>query len=298
MVNNSFAQFIEELRISRNLSRDDFLEGVISKRQYQRFLNGESSIKNDVMTRLLTKLEINSLDVYYQNIMNTEQHSRDIRKAHELYVSYNYTEAYNILKSIDIKEIKSSYDVKFYNYLLTSLEIYFKKIPESVGVDKITKMINYPEILNSQILTLLEINSLLYISDYMIKKKNDHRIPSFLYKIFKDETNIYNQINPFYRPILYSNLSRALGFIDKYKKSVKIAEIGIKQCEQHQILAGLSHLLYYKAIGSKQINVDEKEIIYTLKQLKHTLEIFNNKIKKDFFISAIERNFSIDYNQL
>lgn len=298
MVNNSFAQFIEELRISRNLSRDEFLEGIISKRQYQRFLNGESSIKNDIMTQLLSKLEINSLDVYYQNIINSEQHSKDIRKAHELYISFKYTEAYKILHSIKIEDVKSSYDTKFYTYLLTALEIYFKKLPESVGVEKIANMINYPEILDSQMLTLLEINTLLYISDYMIKKKNDHRIPSFLYKVFKDEANIYNQINPFYRPILYSSLSRALGVVDEHEKSVKIADIGIKQCEQDQILAGLGHLLYYKAIGLKYMNKSENEILPVLKQLKHTLEIFNNKTKKEFFISALERNFTVAYTEI
>ena len=298
MVNNSFSQFIEELRIARNLSRDDFLDDIISKRQYQRFLNGESSIKNDVMTKLLTKLEVNSLDIYYQTIINSEQHSRDLRKAHEEYIAFNYQEAYKILESINIDEVKSTFDVKSYTYLKTVLDIHFKKLPESTGIEKLSDLINYPDILNSQMINYLEINTLLFISDFMIKNKNDHSIPNFLYKIFKDEAYIYNQINPFYRPILYSNLSRALGIVKEYKKSVKIANLGIQLCEKYQILAGLEHLLYYKAVGLRYTNAHEIKIKDTLARLKHTLEIFNNQAKKEYFITAIEKSFNIKYNEL
>ena len=49
MNNNDFAQFIDELRESRNISREKLVDGIISQRQYYRFLNGDSSLKNDII---------------------------------------------------------------------------------------------------------------------------------------------------------------------------------------------------------------------------------------------------------
>ena len=38
---NDFGLFIDNLRKSRNMSREDFINGIISIRQYQRYVNGE-----------------------------------------------------------------------------------------------------------------------------------------------------------------------------------------------------------------------------------------------------------------
>ena len=38
------ALFLEQMRFSRGISQEDFTDGIISNRQYQRYINGSSAM--------------------------------------------------------------------------------------------------------------------------------------------------------------------------------------------------------------------------------------------------------------
>jgi transcriptional regulator with XRE-family HTH domain len=296
MVNNSFAQFIEELRISRNMNREDFLDGIISKRQYQRFLNGESSIKNDVMTKLLERIELNSIDLYYQYLTLKGLHSKEILDVHELVTNFEFNKAYNKLQQVNFNSIKNDYDKKFFTYLDTLVKIKLNKIPKSTGNEKLIDLVNYPEVLNSTVLNFLEINTLVFISDYLILEKKDFKVPNYLFNLFRDKPAFFNMTNPYYKPVLYSNVSRSLGIIEEFEKSVQVANWGIEQCRKYQIYSGLNSLLYYKALGEEELYDDDRSK-KTIVRLLHSLEVFNLPSKETYY-NAIQKNFNLTVDEI
>ena len=85
-----FGLFIDNIRNSRNMSREDFVEGILSTRQFQRYLKGESSITNDKIFQLVDKLEMNILNVYklFINRENTEY--KLVHNIYNLIISFNF----------------------------------------------------------------------------------------------------------------------------------------------------------------------------------------------------------------
>jgi hypothetical protein len=102
--------------------------------------------------------------------------------------------------------------------------------------------------------------------------------------------------NPYYKPVLYSNVSRSLGIIEEFEKSVQVANWGIEQCRKYQIYSGLNSLLYYKALGEEELYDDDRSK-KTIVRLLHSLEVFNLPSKETYY-NAIQKNFNLTVDEI
>ncbi|MEC9484938.1 MAG: hypothetical protein UMR38_03565 [Candidatus Izemoplasma sp.] len=297
MADNNFAQFIEELRISRNLSREDFVDGIISTRQYQRFLNGESSIKNNNMTDLLERLEINSIDIYYQYLATNDDYIKKLTDAYQAYFNRNLLKTTQILSNINSDNISNDYYLKYYRFLKINTDIQLKKVPTSMGMEKLKELVDYPNILEHKILNFIEINILISLSDYIVTEEKDFRIANYLFDKLKSNPKLPNLSQISYKPALYSYVARTLGHIKEYEKSLQIAKTGLEICEKYQIYAGVNSLLYYHALGEKYV-YDDKRHLETLRRLYFSLHIFNETPRTKTYKKFIQKNFSVSFEDL
>ena len=127
-----FGLFIDNLRNSRNMSREDFVEGIVSTRQYHRYLKGETSITNNKIILLVDKLEMNFLNVYKLFIYGENTEYKLVSNIYSLILSFNYVEANKLINQLEKKEFTSKYNKSFYSFCKITVAYNLKRISKSM----------------------------------------------------------------------------------------------------------------------------------------------------------------------
>jgi hypothetical protein len=241
------------------------------------------------MISLLEKLEVNSISGLIE-IMNKNNYAQDILyKAYSKYSNHYFKEALDVLSQVNYAKLKTQSTKKLYNYIDIVTKIELKIMPESTGMEKLKQLINYPDILENDILSFVEVNVLLFISNYLLRTDNDFRIPNLMFEILKKNSISPNQALSKNLPIYHSQVARSLGIIGEIEKSLEIANRGIEFCNKHKLLSGLEHLLYFKALSEKELYDDER-YIHTTRRLFNAIAIFEETELTLKFYTVIKKN--------
>ena len=115
-MNTTFSNYLEKLRISRNISRNDFVSGILSERQYRRYLKGESTMPNDKVHLLVTKLGLDLADFYMSYLDDKESHLQVIKNLFNLIRTGKLAEANTLISTINYNELSTSYQKQFYTF--------------------------------------------------------------------------------------------------------------------------------------------------------------------------------------
>jgi transcriptional regulator with XRE-family HTH domain len=291
-----FAQFIDELRDSRNITKKDFAENIVSLRQYYRFIKGEYSLKSESINALLDKLEINTIQAYESF---RKKRNNNYSMLSDVYVNLynnNLKDANKLFKKIEKDSISTSYNKKYYSLIETLLEIYQEKTLKKTGMKKILTILDYPKIMEKDVLSFVEITGLLFVSDYLLKN-DDFRLAAFSYELISSqEDTSKKKINDYSFPF-YITTSRNLGIIGKTEQSLIVANKGISLYENHKGFNLFASLLYYKALDEKVLFEDSR-YKDTLRKLFAILYVQSNtKIREDIG-KSIYKNFGIREHEL
>jgi|GEM_PF-1392946 len=258
MPNNSFALYLDELRESRNMTKEDFVEDIISMRQYYRFLKGESSLKSESITMLLDRLNISTLSAYKRFILNHDITYNKLKIIYLKIQSHDFEDAMILLEGIQIEEMTSNTSKSFYNFLEVYLEFYQNKIPMSTATTKIKKIIKYPEILSKKLLSFYETSALFFISSYVLTEEKDNRIAEYVYEVIKSKDRRKFLEGEKNLPPFYATCAINFGIMSKYKESIAICEEGLKICNKYKISNSYNLLLLYKSVGEYKLGEDKK----------------------------------------
>lgn len=294
---NEFAHFIDNFRKSRNITREDFVDGIISLRQYYRFIKGDSSLKSESINSLLERLEINTIDLYGQFIKKKNESLKNLIDSYNLISLMEYDKAKVMLAKINESDLQSVQDIKFLRYLLASLNFHLKLESEEKSMNKIIEIIDYPKILNKDILTFYEITGLFSITTYLIRHKNDYRVAIFTYEVLNDPRKYYvnnmkSSINSF-----YASASKNLGIIGEIEKSLEMADKGIQEAKASGTITNLPILFYCKALSEYNLNMTS-QYQKTLIRLFGLLNVQDDEKKSEFYKKLIVKQFDIKESDL
>lgn len=292
-----FGLFIDNIRRSRNMSREDFVDGILSTRQFQRYLKGESSITNDKIFQLVDKLEMNILNVYKLFINREDTEYKLVHNIYNLIITFNYKEAFNIINQTEESTFSSKYNQSFFLYCKITTLYNLKRISKHMAMNQYKRLIDYPKCLDYEDVNFIELITLISLSSYQLINKDDKRIAYFLYNILKEERLRYdNEINSKI-PSLIVATCQTLGMLREYDKVLRLSQQGIKLCFKAQILNSLPHLFYYKSLAL--LNQDKREdALKEVKKLFMLLEIQNNEEKITVFDDLLQKHFNIRKSDL
>ena len=145
-------------------------------------------------------------------------------------------------------------------------------------------MLDYPKILDKEILTFYELSALFLVTGYLIKYKNDYRVAEFTYNILLHKDKYYMSTMPNALISFYSFSARYLGKIEEYEKSLNIAKIGIKKAKEYDMYTNLPNLYYYKSLSEKNLGM-QRESKKTIVHLFSLLNGLNDSIKLKYISS-------------
>lgn len=287
---SDFGSFIDNLRKARNMSREDFIEGTISLRQYQRYVNGETSLNNDKLFKLIDKLELDFLGTFrlYLNKKETETHN-----LYDVYGAITFNDlvkAEDLLQKIDKDSLQNAYNKLFYDLCTLLILRRTKKMPNDLIMTKLIALINYPNCLNNEVITFIELVAYIELGKYS-SKNNKKNITNFLYSKIKEKNIISNALPISFLPSIYSTVSSALGELDEYEKSLYIAEKGITYCFKHDNLNSLVNLFAYKSLSLFYLDRKDEALAAAEKMLA-LLFVEDKPNKSKQFVALFEKIFN------
>jgi len=289
-----FGLFIDNIRRSRNMSREDFVDGIISTRQFQRYLKGESSISIKKIVMLIDKLELEFFAIYNCFTKSTNNEYNIINNIYTHIMQLEYKEAYIIITKYKDYDFSSLYYQKIFNLYNILINHKLLRISDEMAINHIEKNIDYSNVMKTKELNFVELTALLYISQIVKDESKCKNIITKLYDVIK-----YNKISNFNETKLkmitiYSSFSKLLGIQKEYKKVIFITKKGIGLCEESKTTTSLAHLYYYCSLAYLGQNNEEKALDYARKTF-FTLEIENVESRYKVFIKRFEEHFNIKF---
>ncbi len=285
--NKEFATFIDSLRKSRNIPKEEFVKDIISLRQYYRFLKGESSISSDVVSHLFHKLEMGQIGFQAYLIQSSNKNKLLLTEVYSYVRKREFCKAKIEFDLIDEASIFSPESKKYYSFLNTIINMNLKLTTYDNGINQLIDLIAYPEVLKKNVFTFIEETALIYINDYLLQK-NDFTIASRIYEVL----SISNNSQKMYSIALWSTIAQSLGYNKSFKESLDLCDNSIHLFSENSELSALARIYYLKSLNEKRIYEDKryyKSLIKLFSLLKHLdqkqlYEMYSNYVFDNFGI--------------
>jgi transcriptional regulator with XRE-family HTH domain len=289
MEQHNMGNVIDQIRLERQLSREDLCDDIMSVRNYQRFITGEVNVSNNKLQLLIDRLNLDFFTVSEIYRHRADDLYSKLQNVYQLMQSNSDKAAYELLQKISIKNNSSTYLELFYTYLLFDLERQLQIVPLEQSIERLSELISYPQILEYKVLNFIELNVLVILNTYYAKKE-DHTIADFLYQYLLDDNLNKKGILSSFLPALYSSTAQSLGTFMEYDKSLEIATKGLDQCRKLQMYSSMHNLLFFKAISEQKLGL-EKESKDTVKRLYALLDALDEPDKTKEYNPILERIF-------
>lgn len=289
--------FMENLRYDRKISQENYLDGIISQRQYYRYRSGESEIPFEVITKFAEKLNIPIANLLEQF---DNEYSSEITKTltfFHLVSNKDNDLAYKEYTTMKNHVFISAVNENFFNCSKVLLDFYANRIRQDDLVREISKMLDYPKVMKKSAFPDDEIYMLGLLMEYSDKDRK--AILKKLYDVLRNNNNLLGgNVSAEFR--VYFWMIKNFGKIELYHEVIEMCEIAIKKCEMNYMHYLLDYFHYYKALAHKRLGEEEAfehHLVRAILNLEHRTpsvkQKFYEQIVKDTGIDpadfAIER---------
>ena len=291
----NYGKIIDQLRKDRKISRDDLVDGIMSKRNYQRFTSGETSIPNSKLSRLVDKMLLDFIEVN-QFIMRTEDHQKlKFREMFELFRQMRYKECLIKLSGIDKDLLVSDSSKQIYNYIDTVVAFALDDSLTSVTIDKLSKLLDYPNILNYSTINSIELNGLIHLNG-LLSNNQDSSITDYLFEMLSSKKSNIIGWEAYKAPIAYASLARGYYRLSNYERCVEACNLGIETSRLSGIGFATLNLYSYKALAFNRMLMSDDAIDAAIK-VYLLLNVEDNPARKETYIRILNENLNIDIEE-
>ncbi|MFA5274997.1 MAG: hypothetical protein WC339_05945, partial [Candidatus Izemoplasmatales bacterium] len=242
------SNYLEKIRYGRKLTQEDFVEGVVSLRQYQRYRSGECEITYEKIDQFARKLGIPT-----KKLMNEfeRENNEQYRMIDQFYGAVVNKDAKLVL---DLKEklgkgILFNEDRRiYYQHALILDDYYESKISKEEAYILSSKQVNYPLILKQKVFTDIEI---LILSFLLSIVKGDEQSPLLkrLTSVFDSEENIMSGESNIVYALILMRLAQTHGSNKNYPKVIHLCDLGIQRGISLRQFYLMEYFFYYKALA-------------------------------------------------
>lgn len=286
-----YGELIERIRKDRKLSREELCEGIMSKRNYQRFASGEVSIASDKLTLITDKLMLNTYSL--QEIFKTYHQDEylKLKKAYNSISQWNPIEGKRILASIDYDSISSKVNRQIYNLSDLMIKKNDEKIIDADYVDAIKSIIDYPNVLKRTILNTIELSALFIIMDFETKK-NKSDVAAFFIELLNKSGETSYWLTSEIKTGICANISKGLYQLGKYEESLEYSNKGLQASKETLKFIGFINLLGYKLLALNKLGRFDDALQVSIRLYMHVL-VEEDKNKIEYVKNVINSNLNI-----
>ena len=257
---NDFGLFIDGIRLDRNMSREDLIDGIVSLSQYKRYLRGATSIPNTILLELADRLKFSVSELYMAYSSKQDIQYKKIYEVYLLNKQYKYEEAYEKAKKLVKEKFITSLNKLFFDFCYIKTQYNLELASDIQVLGKLSELVDYPNCIKNETFNWVEINILLHIARISARMDN-YEASNLLYDILTsdDFKFIYNDDSAFL-PVVYAGVAAILGRQSRIDEVIEVVDRGIEHCLQFQTMAALSTLFLTKAYALQELGKVEDAI--------------------------------------
>lgn len=294
MNSKELSNFLEKIRYGRKITQEDFVDGIVSLRQYQRYRRGECEIPYEKIDEFALKLGIPSKKLLIQF---EEEKTRQNKLINNLYnaVVVRDLERVNELKALLKKEVFIDHEkLVYYEHALAYDDLYSQKINKLTFIERTSPLVGYPEILKRAYFTDVEVLILSSLLDYVDLPKKELLVQR-LADLFENSNYIIGNGSDMIETLILMRIAKTYGLQHDYASVIHFADMGIQRGLTYKQFYLLDHLYYYKAIACFRLE-DFTMFEEALFRCYNVLHVANSPQKIQHYQKLIEKDFEIDYD--
>ena len=293
MKSKELCVFLERLRSARNLSQESFTDGIVSLRQYRRYLSGESDVPFQVILLLTEKIGVKTDNLLREFEIASFEETEIINNLFSLAVNYDHVGFLKLSKEIPLNRIIDKNNQLMYQHSVILDQLYSKNISVADAALSNAKLLNYPLILESQIITSVEMLVLSSLLDFL-DESHHKAIVEKIQEFIADTSVVLSGRNEKTYIFILAKISKFFGIHEDYDKVIKFCEMGVEKNLSLRSYYLLDYFYYYQALAFYKLDRIEKyeQMIVNCFNVLH-LEGNIKKIEK--FTALIEEDFNINF---
>ena len=294
MNSQELSNFLEKIRYGRKITQEDFVDGIVSLRQYQRYRKGECEIPYEKIDEFAFKLGIPTkklmhlfeeeknrqsllIDLFYNAVVTREQDK--IKRYQD-----------ELKKEVIIDPEKKLY----YQHALSYEDLYKEKISKIQFFERNIALVNYPDLLKRAYFTNVEVLILSSLLDFANLSKKDLLLQR-LADLFANSDSIIGTGDETIETLILMRLAKSYGIKRDFASVIHFADLAIERALDYKRFYLLDHLYYYKAIACFRLN-DIAEFEEALFHCYNVLHLANLPQKLKHYERLIEKDFEIDFD--
>jgi len=213
------------------------------------------------LIQMLNNYKENSTLTYFYESINYYVTSNDLNSLHNLYHEFkiwNNMKSNTLINILELTQLECFFDAIIDSLDNTQEKNYKQTIFELIKALQITIPLFSLDNLKKFSFNALELRILYCIASFLLKNM-EYTLSNdiLLYLLDKVDIVVTTKIN--YKVMLiklYALISYNFHMIDDHLKALEAAEIGIKICQDHNIMDSLALLLCRKGVAMKNLHID------------------------------------------
>ena len=288
------SNYLEKIRYGRKITQEDFVEGIVSLRQYQRYRSGECEITYEKIDQFAQKLGIPTKKLMNEFEREYNDQYRMVNQFYSAVVNKDYKLVLELKEKLD-KELIFSEDCRtYYHHGNIMHNYYIDKIKKEDALKQSAKLVHYPTILKQAFFTEIEILILSFMLS-ITEKVEQNRILKKLTEIFETSNSIMSGENDLIYALIIMRLSQTHGSNKNYPKVIHLCDLGIQHGIAFRQFYLMEYFFYYKALAHFSLQEYDK-YEESLFRCYACLHMEGNKKKIEKFTKLIEADFQIVYD--
>ncbi len=293
MKSKELCVFLERLRSARNLSQESFTDGVVSLRQYRRYLSGESEVPFQVIQLLTEKIGVKTDNLLREFEIVKVRETDLTYKLFNLAVNYAHEEFLKLSKELPLHDVIDKTNQLMYQHSMILDQLYSKKITTTEAAMSNAELINYPDILDSQIITSVEMIILSSLLDFL-DESHHLAIVEKAQKFISDPSLVITGGSEKMFIFILAKIAKFYGIHEDYENVVNLCEMGVKQNLTIRSYYLMEYFYYYQALAFyklERFDTYEQMVVNCF----NVLHFEGNFKKIEKFTKLIEEDFNIDF---
>lgn len=289
------ALYFEKLRFDRHLTQEVFVEGIVSLRQYRRYLKGDSHISQDVVNLFCERLcyPTHSLLISFEN--ERQEEMKRVVKFYNM-VAYHDDNAYiSFIKEYPRKRIIDRLNLMIYDHAIIAHEYNHRKITADDYAKMTLSLIDYPAILTKLPLStpeLLILSSLLYSPSF----DDRENLSKALFKLTENPNLVISGRTEIIYPLAMYRLIQYRGIQKKYADVLELCDRVIAYNQENRLFYLLDSFYYFKALAHSYLG-QKDEFEEALFRTYSLLRGGSNPANIERMRKLIESDWPINFDQ-
>ena len=287
--------YFDKLRYERNMTQEVFVTGIISIRQFRRYLKGECDIPQSVINQLSRRLGFKPEHVIWDFESERMNETTLVTNFYNAVANIDYATAEDYNKQIKSKYIIDDVNKLYYAHTVNLLDMNRKVISEESFIAKTIKLIDFPNILQNRMLSTAEImilSTMMSIGQFKEKEVIANRL-----KLYINEPNlIVGGQNQHFILLCIQRLSQYEGVNGNFKEVIRLCDHGIELSKRFRTYYLLEYFYYFNSLAYHKLG-DIKNYEENVYRCYTTLYAENNEKKIAKFTYLIEDDYQISLHQ-